>query len=120
MGYRHIHPNQLKYLHPPTYEQIMKVVKAHGVPAKQFERFYGMFDCTIYRTNPNAKPHQPLATKHWHIIYESLERIEKNQSVVVPRRSSFIKSHFPKKKIKRPQKPRTPAVQRTGIIAELL
>ena len=117
MGYPKIyHPNQTKYIKAPTYEQIMKVVNAHGVPVQQFERFYGIYITCIKQIRRGT---QRLPPKHWHIIFENLKKIDNNEPMPAWNPSANkipsiqqIKKHNKKK--------RTAPVKKTGLIGELL
>lgn len=119
------HPNQLKYLKAPPWEQIEKVIQAHGVTAQQFERFYGM-SATILQTVRRGD--KSLPAKHWHVIYECLRMIDDNKPMPVykdeqpkPAEPSAFKINIPffsfTKKKKAPKKRKT--IKRTGTLCEL-
>lgn len=80
MRYFKNHPNMKKYLVGPTWEQIEKVIKAHGVNFSQFERYYGMYDHFITQIKRGERK---LSPKYWHIIFENLKIIEAGFSVKV-------------------------------------
>lgn len=110
------HPNLHKYLKPPSYEQVMKVVNAHGVPVQQFERFYGIYITCIKQLRRN---HREIPVRYWHIIYENLQKIENNEPLPVwnPNNGTITPAA---KKFKKRKKKRTAPVKKTGLIGELL
>jgi uncharacterized protein (DUF2249 family) len=117
------HPNQLKYLKAPSWEQIEKVVQAHGVVGQQFERFYGLSPNQLAKCKRGDKQ---LPTKHWHIIYECLRMIDDGKPMPIykdeqpqPPESTFnirIPSFsFSQKK----KAPKRKTIKRTGSLCEL-
>lgn len=120
------HPNQLKYLKPPSWEQIEIVLKAHGVSGQQFERFYGMYPNQLAKIKCGDKN---LPAKHWHIIYECLRMIDEGKPMPVykddqPQPAEAPTSTFrinipffkPSKKKKTPKRK---TIKRTGSLCEL-
>lgn len=115
---RQLHANQKKYLRSPTYEEVMKVVAAHGVPVEQFERFYGIY-VTCIKQMRRSNGTKPLPAKHWHVIYENLQKIENSEPLPVWNPNNGIIA-APAKKFKKTKKKRTAPVKKTGLIGELL
>lgn len=112
------HPNEYIYLKPPTYEQIMQVIKAHGVNPSQFERFYGIYRYCIKQLNPNIKTNTlRLPAKHWHIIFESLKKIEAGEPLPTQNEPG-INGLAPR--LKRKVSTWKPKVKKVGLISELL
>jgi len=118
------HPNHLKYLKAPSWEQIRKVVDAHQVGDKQFERFYGMAENTLNKTRIGDRQ---LPVRYWHIVYECLRMIDdekpmplyKDEQPVAPESNLFSRSitFFKSPKKKKSSKKKT--IKRTGSLCEL-
>lgn len=67
----HFHPNKLKWLNPPTIEQIEAVYKKLNVSGADFERFYGMPKGMIAKVRRGDKP---MPAKYWHLFFEEPEK----------------------------------------------
>lgn len=120
---RHLHPNQLKYIKAPTIEMIDKVIEAHGVPEKQFERFYGIYWSCIKLVRQNKRP---LPVQHWHVIYECLRMIADDKPLPIyrdeipqPPKSTFSLNFPFFKKEKKKKSPKRKSIKRTGTLCEL-
>lgn len=115
---RQLHPNQQRYLRSPTYEEVMIVVKAHGVPVEQFERFYGIY-VTCIKQMRRSNGTKPLPARYWHIIYENLQKIENREPLPIWNPTNGI-IPLPQKKLKRTKKKKYSNVKKVGLIKELL
>lgn len=124
MSFNTRHPNQTKYLKEPSWEQIRKVIDAHGVNDQQFERFYGISGTMLQKVRRGQKK---LPVKHWHVIYECLRMIDENKPMPVykdeqpqiPETTPFKINipFFNKPKKKKSKKSKT--IKRTGTLCEL-
>lgn len=56
-----------KYLHPPSIELILSVVKDAGVKPTHFERYFGIAHGTIKNIKAGFKF---MPYKHWSLFYE--------------------------------------------------
>lgn len=120
---RYLHPNHLKYIKAPTIEMIDKVMAAHGVEEKTFERFYGMYYTAIKHVRRGIRQ---LPVQHWHIIYESLKLIAEGKPLSpykdeqpLPPKSAFKLDTLSFAKPKKKKKPRKKTIKRTGTLCEL-
>lgn len=63
-----MHPNRLKWLAPPTIEQIEAVYKHKlKIPGAAFERWYKMPRGMIAKVRLGSKP---MPAKYWHLFFE--------------------------------------------------
>lgn len=105
---QHKHPNQLRWLVPPSRELIRKVIADAKVSIAQFERFHGMTKHAVANTlanQTNRKYHRDLPAKYWHLFYED-----------APQKKTIL--HKPKKQraiIKKIKPIKDPALLALGI-----
>jgi len=107
MGRQHRHPNQLRWLVPPSTELIRKVIADAKVSIAQFERFHGMSRhaiANVLANQTNFHYHRDLPAKYWHLFYEDAPQ----KQVVKPK---------PKKQrtIKKQKSIKDPALLALGI-----
>jgi hypothetical protein len=60
-----MHPNYYKYIHPPTIEQIEKVVRPLGISDAHFERIHGMNPGCIKWVRMGIRR---MPVQHWHLF----------------------------------------------------
>lgn len=60
---------RLKYLKPPTHEQIFGFIEELGVHTAQFERYYKMPTGILRQVKGG---HKPLPVKYWPIFYQRI------------------------------------------------
>lgn len=59
--------NRRKWLHPPTWGQINRVIRKLKTRPAAFERFYGLPPTTLSHVKIGKRP---LPIEYWHIIFE--------------------------------------------------
>lgn len=65
------HPNALRWLQPPTIEQIDAVVKKAGVSESRFEDFHGIYFGCICHVRIGFRD---MPIKHWHLFLDPQQR----------------------------------------------
>lgn len=111
--------NMQKYLKAPTAEQVKKVIDACQVPMTHLERFFGIpkgnFKQILYGG-------RNLPIKYWHIIYETLHKIETGEPITVfnPDNPFFKRPPRGDTRPKKPKKPQRTKVKKDELVTELL
>lgn len=66
------HKNFLKYKYPPTYEQVMEVIKKSGLSIMRFEAIHGMYNNCVNKLKRNNRN---IPVQHWHLFYEDEKKL---------------------------------------------
>lgn len=86
-SYRHprVHPNQLRWLQPPSHELIRAVLAKHSITQRHFERFFGIALRTIHRALLAEDNHdyRAIPPAYWHYFYED-DPQQKSSAPVAP------------------------------------
>lgn len=64
-----MHPNEKKYIVPPSIETIEKVIKSLKISESKFEKLFGLFNGCISHVRMGVKR---LPPRHWHLFYEKI------------------------------------------------